>query len=289
MKKLLLSVILLPLLGGCLGVEAVKVLAYAPGYIDATVTIAGRLYQVARPISDQEEYYIGRAVAGRLLATYKLSENRKLTDYLNLVGSSIVLHSDRVDTFGGYHFALIESEEPNAFACPGGTIFVTTGMVKFASNEDQLAAVLAHEIAHINNFDGIAEIKKSRWTGLFSAIGTSAAKQYGPDEIAQVAGMLDEAVDDVFQALVVSGYSRDNEYRADETALTYVTKAGYDPASYREFLNSLIRSGRATEGGIIKTHPSTAERIDRTREKTWAKADPALMQSRTDRFFTAVK
>ena len=85
----------------------------------------------ARPLSDEEEYYVGRAVAARITSTYPLYRNKRLTDYLNLIGQTIALHTEKPTTFGGYHFALLDSPEINAFACPGGIILITRGMLSW--------------------------------------------------------------------------------------------------------------------------------------------------------------
>ena len=75
--------------------------------------------------------------------------NAQANDYLNLLGQALALASDRPETFGGYHFLVLDSDEINAFATPGGLIFVTRGMLRCCRNEDAVAAVLAHEIAHV--------------------------------------------------------------------------------------------------------------------------------------------
>ena len=81
----------------------------------------------AHPISEEEEYYIGRAVAANILSRYPLWKNSEVTRYLNLVGKTLVLKSERPEIFGGYHFGLLDSQEANAFSAPGGIIFLTRG------------------------------------------------------------------------------------------------------------------------------------------------------------------
>ncbi len=76
-----------------------------------------------------------------------------------MLGQSLVIFSDRPETFGGYHFLLLDSNEINAFAAPGGLILVTRGMLQCCANEDELAAVLAHEIAHVEKKHGLTAIK----------------------------------------------------------------------------------------------------------------------------------
>jgi predicted Zn-dependent protease len=119
----------------------------------------------AKGISDSEEYYIGRAVAARLMARNSLSQNQDATTYINEVGQAVAKKSSMPRTYRGYHFGILETSDANAYACPGGIILITRGLIKECQNEDELAAVLAHEVAHIAHKDGIKSINKARWGG----------------------------------------------------------------------------------------------------------------------------
>lgn len=109
-KKFVLIAILFLCLFSCKTVDINKTL-------DITLTTIQATEKAARPISDEEEYYIGRAVAARMFLYYTLYENHELTNYINSIGKVIALHSEKPFTFGGYHFALLNSNEINAFAC----------------------------------------------------------------------------------------------------------------------------------------------------------------------------
>src|SRR3990172_4657310 len=219
-EHLYLKLILILLLTGCSNVD-----------IGSIGRIAQETFKAATPLSDEEEYYLGRAVAARILSSYPLLENNKLTEYVNLVGQTVAIYSDKPITYDGYHFAVLNSKEINAFACPGGIIFITKGMINAVQNEDELAAVLAHEVAHINHRDGVSSIQKARLT-----------------EVA---------------TLIVNGYSKSQEYHADESALSYLSRAGYNPEALEDFLQRLMNQGQASGGGIMKTHPATADRIEK--------------------------
>src|SRR6185436_514659 len=107
-------------------------------------------------LTESQEYYVGRGVAanamfdgmGRYIGLYDKDAN--LEEYVAMVGLSVAMESDRPDTFKGYRFGVMASNDINAFAAPGGFIFVTTGALKLMENEDELAGVLSHEIAHVN-------------------------------------------------------------------------------------------------------------------------------------------
>ncbi len=254
-------------------------------HLDTLTTASTAAGKAARPISDEEEYYVGRAVAARILATYPLLKNKKQTDYINAIGMVLALQSEKPYTHGGYHFAILDTDEMNAFACPGGIIFITRGMLRATSNEEELAAVLAHEIAHVNHRDGISSIKKSRWTEAVTIIGAKAAENYGPQELSKLTSIFEGTIDDIVKTLVVNGYGKSQEYSADKTALSFLAKAGYNAAALRDFLEQQGKNGKASEGGIMKTHPGTADRIDNIKgDVSSAGCDPGLIKKRADRF-----
>jgi predicted Zn-dependent protease len=122
---------------------------------------ANRLRKSAQDLDPSEEHYIGRTVAAQILAMpqYPLSADTRLGDYVTRVGLALAMTNDGVrHTFAGYQFAVLETAEVNAMACPGGTIFVTRGLLAKAGSEDELAAILAHEIAHVTARHGLEQI-----------------------------------------------------------------------------------------------------------------------------------
>jgi predicted Zn-dependent protease len=265
------------LMGGCGGAMAVGSVA-AIAYKGASKAAVA-----SRPINDSEEYYVGRAVAARILSQYKLDNNPKLTKYVNEVGDTVARKSDRPNPFRGYHFAVLDTEEINAFACPGGTIFVTRGLIKTCKNEDQLAAVLAHEVGHVVHRDGINSISKARWSQVFTAMGTEAARQYG-GVAGNLVTLFEGSIDDVFKTIVVNGYSRQAEYAADAAALTELTRAGYDPNALLALLTVMEAKGKGAASGIFKTHPPTSERLAKVKAEV-GQAPPSKGEKiRTERF-----
>jgi predicted Zn-dependent protease len=262
---------------GCGGTSAIIPAA------SIAVAGAGKATQAARPISDSEEYFVGRAVAARILSKYKLDQNPKLTQYVNEVGQTVARKSTRPNPFKGYHFAVLDTQEINAFACPGGIIFVTRGMIQTCQNEDQLAAVLAHEVGHVANKDGINSISKARWTQVFTTMGTEAAKQYG-GAAGNLVGLFEGSIDDVFKTIVVNGYSRQAEEAADTAALTELTRAGYDPGAMVVLLTAMEAKGKGASGGIFKTHPPTSERLAKVKASVGQSPESQGEKLRTARF-----
>jgi beta-barrel assembly-enhancing protease len=245
---------------------------------------ASKASEASRPINDSEEYYVGRAVAARILSKYKLDQNPKLTQYVNEVGQTVARKSSRPNLLKGYHFAVLDTQEINAFACPGGIIFITRGLLQTCKSEDQLAAVLAHEVGHVANKDGINSISKARWTQVFTAMGTEAARQYG-GAAGNLVTLFEGSIDDVFKTIVVNGYSRQAEEAADTAALTELTRAGYDPGAMVILLTAMEAKGKTASGGIFTTHPPTSERLAKVKASvSQAPAESKGEKLRTERF-----
>ncbi|MCF8068055.1 MAG: M48 family metalloprotease [Desulfobacterales bacterium] len=256
--KIYLLIVLAIYCAGC--AETMKaVTVYGP----SAIKVAGATAQAARPIAEDEEYFIGRSVAANLVGTYPVSTDGALSHYVNLIGKTLTLHSDKPETFGGYHFAVLDSDEINAMACPGGIILITRGFIDLTESEDELAAVLAHEIAHIQYKDGIESIKESKWTKAFTIIAAAAAHQYTAEQLGNISTLLEGSAQDVVGTLVVNGYGKEKEYRADKTALTILDRSGYDPYALKRILSRLQSREKIDQGGFLKTHPDTGDRIEK--------------------------
>ena len=242
-------------------------IAGATGVIDKNT--ANAIYKsseaigsAAEEITPEQEYYIGRAVGANILSTYKLwNGNQNLTSYLNLVCNAITINSPRPNVYNGYHVAILDSNEINAFATSGGHIFVTRGLIDAAKSEDALAGVIAHEVAHIQLKHSIKAIKTSRITQALLVTGTSAAGAAAGMNVNQLTDVFNESIGEIITTLVNNGYSRDQEYDADNMALSLLASAGYSPSGLLDMLKELnsVQSGRA--GGFNKTHPTPAQRI----------------------------
>jgi predicted Zn-dependent protease len=270
------AVLALSLVWGCAGMDYVSVATIA-------VKTTAKAAEASRPITDSEEYYIGRAVAARVLGTNRLVQDPQLILYVNEVGEAVARKSPRPNTFKGYHFAVLDTSVPNAFACPGGIIFVTRGLVEMCGSEDELAAVLAHEVGHIANKDGINSISKARWTQVLTTLGTETAKQYAGAG-GQLITLFEGSIDDVFKTIVVNGYSRDAEFAADAQAVITLKKAGYDPKALEALLTKMMAKQGAGSSGIFKTHPPTSERLAKLKAETPGGPPNKMEAVRTKRF-----
>jgi len=217
-------------------------------------------------LTPEQEYYIGRAVAASVFQSYPPLDRPEANTYLNLLGQSLAIFSDCPETFGGYHFILLDSDEVNAFAAPGGLILVTRGMVRCCQSEDELAAVLAHEICHVTLKHGLSAIKQSRLTEAFTIIGAETAKQMGGENLASLTEAFEGSVGDVVKTLTTSGYSRKQEFRADAGAVEVLRRAGYPEISILNMLQRMDQRVNDSGGlGFGKTHPPATSRIDTLR------------------------
>jgi predicted Zn-dependent protease len=267
------ALLLLPILGGpgCATLEDAAKQGASLGVFKgvasqeqvASITkVAKAVTKTFEDITPEQEYYIGRSVGAVLVNKYKPLQNGPANDYLNLLGQTLAQASDRPETFGGYHFLILDSPEINAFAAPGGLIFVSRGMLGCCRTEDALAAVLAHEIAHIQLRHGVQAIDKSRVTEAVMILGAEGAKSYGGQKLADLTKAFEGSISDVTSTLVNSGYSRSFEREADAVAVTILARVGYDPAGLVAMLTEMEKNLKPGGLDFAKTHPSPRSRID---------------------------
>lgn len=271
MKRSLIacSLLFLVVLSACASKEfrslTSKVLT-STGYVSgsqvrALFSAGDNLVDAASPLTEEQEYYLGRAVAASILGQYKALENQKVQRYVSLVGRSVSGLSDRPDTFSGYHFLVLDTDEINAMAAPAGFIFVSRGLLEELQSEDELAAVLSHEVGHVVLHHGIDAISGSKVTDALQIIGTEAAREYRHDVYSKAVDLFSDSVQDVTETLINRGYSRSQEYAADEYAQLLLSRTNYDQGGLKHVLSHLERLSGA-QGGWFKTHPDPEDRLD---------------------------
>jgi predicted Zn-dependent protease len=272
MKRLILSTsaIALVFMSGCkvleVATKATTTVGVATGTISVdqadsinrTASAAGKAFEKLTP---ENEYYIGRSVAAMILGSYEVYDNDEANLYVNTIGQALALSSDKPETFGGYHFLIMDTDEINAFGTPGGLILISRGMLRCCKNEDEVAAVLAHEVGHVQHEHGLRAIKKSRWTSLGTVAGSELLKNLGPEQLAQATEIFEGSISDVTQTLVNSGYARKLESEADATAVTILRRVGYNPQGLCNMLSEMGKRLDHDERGFAKTHPDPADRV----------------------------
>jgi predicted Zn-dependent protease len=239
-----------------------------------------------KDVTPEQEYYLGRAVAATVLSQYQLWDNREATRYINSLGQSLAMFSERPETYSGYRFALLDSEEINAFAAPGGTITLSRGLVRLCENEEELAAVLAHEIAHVEQKHGLRAIKKSRLTSAFTALAMAGAAEAGGGDLRELTSTFGASITDITGTLMNSGYSRDFEFAADRRAIEILSLTGYSPDGLIKVLEKMDSALKPGGLDFAKTHPSPSRRIKKTGRKLTGKT-ANINQVQAERFAAA--
>lgn len=203
--------------------------------------------------SQEEEVAIGKQIAGNLLGASPLVKDKLLQKYINNVGRWVASQSERPDL--PWHFGVIESNDINAFAAPGGYVFVTRGLYKQLKNEAALAGVLAHEIGHVIRQHHLKILQQS---SLVDLGGQALARQVGNNEkVQQLIGSGAE--------VVARSLDKNAEFEADSIAVVLSARAGYDPHSFPEVLQGIghIAKDDNSVELLFKTHPHPDERLEK--------------------------
>lgn len=214
---------------------------------------AGGQFAHAAALNEKDDDRYGQAFALVLTNHYPVCTNDKLQKYVALVGLTVASVSPKPG--GNYVFGVLETDVVNAWSGPGGYIFITTGALKLMRNEAELAGVLGHEIGHVCDRHGMANVQKAEEQGAL----VNAAKI--ADEGQRWSAVLDQASD-----VLLNSYSQSQEYEADAAGLKMASDAGYDPHAYIQFLG---RIEAQQKGGhpIMSTHPGIDNRIAKLDEQ----------------------
>ncbi|MFO8056215.1 MAG: M48 family metalloprotease [bacterium] len=277
MKKSKQLVIIAALLAGLMvmGAGSLSAQFKLPDDVGDALDFAKDAHEAAKPWTYPEERATGRVLAAKVAKHFGgVWKHERWNLYVNLMGRSLVPYSKRPDI--KYRFAILNTDDVNAYSCPGGYIFVTRGLLKLAENEAQLAGVLAHEIAHVANRHIEKEVKKQKLGAAVLDHGLDFATEEG--EIShQEAEILKSVSDAGWKVLIRKGYTKQDEFEADHDATKNVYKLGYNPYALRGMLNQL-QKGKAKKKKLeilLSTHPASDKRIDKIEhyidKKGWKK------------------
>jgi predicted Zn-dependent protease len=225
------------------------------------------LLLLAGCVSERREEEIGRAMAAQVNTQLPLVRDPILNAYLTSVGRILASVSERPKL--GYHFFIINSAVVNAFALPGGYVYVTRGLIDETRSADELAAVLAHEIGHVAARHGVQKLERYMRTGsvvdfLYSLILGGEPTILQQNSL-RMAGVLWSA-----------SHSRKDEEKADRLAVRYLVRAGIDPNAMVSILEKLLREeqgGQAPVAEWFSSHPLTATRIDEAKQEIAREAE----------------
>jgi len=226
------------------------------GVKDISRTITG--------IDEAAEIEIGRDAAAVLLGASKPVNDPELQRYINKVGRWVVNQTNRSHL--PWRFAVLSSTHLNAFATPGGNIFITDGLLRTLNSEAELAAVLAHEVAHVIKKHHIKAMSSINTSGLSGVLKLAGQTRGGQDNF--IAKEMVGQVKDMY----LRGLDKDDEFEADRMGVVIASRAGYDPFALVTVLQTLDSINPESSGLelLYKTHPPAGDRLDRL--------DPALEQ-----------
>jgi predicted Zn-dependent protease len=230
-------------------------------------------------ISTQQEVQLGEQQSEEVNKQLPIIQDAEVNRYVNMLGDSIAALSDNRNL--QWHFFVVNTKDVNAFALPGGYIYVNRGLIEQADKMDELAGVLGHEIGHVIHRHSVKLIEKQQGASLGLAVGcilTNVCNDPTTGAAINVAGNA-----------VFAKFSREDEQQADESAVTYVTRAGIDPHGLPSMFEKLLAEEQSDPSAVetwFATHPTEQSRIADT-QKLIDKIDPAILRGLTqdDRAF----
>lgn len=202
-------------------------------------------------ISEKQEIEMGRATARQIEARYGVLNDPQITDRVNRIGQSLVDVCGRKNLT--YTFKVLNTEDVNALACPGGFIYVFKGLVDYMPSDAELAGVLGHEIGHVVKRHTVHQLEKNMWTQLAAILAGVAS---GNGDVLAIGMVVGDAL--------AAGYSRADESAADREGFAYTVKAGYSPYAMLVTMHKLqeLAAEYGNPGwGIFDSHPDPAQRI----------------------------
>ena len=234
-----------------------------PGYADrkhgdvqniGNRTVAGRIFKVLPNfISMDREIALGNQIAGEFEQTARMVEDPVIADYVDRIGQNIVKHSDAKVPF---HIKVVDTDEVNAFAFPGGYFYVNKGLLLAARNEAEMAGVMAHEISHVTARHATARMSKGQFLQLAAIPALFVGGYWAQMGIQNAMGL---GIN-----LELMGITRESEREADQLGIQYLWNAGYDPNAFVSFFEKMQEEEKSKPGrlaGWFRTHPSTTNRI----------------------------
>ena len=212
-------------------------------------------------MSEAQEIEYGHGGDDEVRKQYGVYKSEALQEYVNSVGQQVAQKSHRTNL--GYHFTVLDTPEVNAFALPGGYVYITRGILAYLNSEAELAAVLGHEIGHVTARHGVRQASAAQATGIGMAVASIFVPQINSSNIGQT-----------LSTALLSGYGRDHELEADRLGAEYLARTGYNPHAmievidvlkHQELLDAEIARQEGREPrhyhGLFATHPDNDTRL----------------------------
>jgi beta-barrel assembly-enhancing protease len=234
-----------------------------PGYADrkhgdveniGNRNVSGRIFGVLPNwVSLEKEISLGSQIAAQFEQTAKLIDDPVVSEYVDRVGQNIVKHSDAKVPF---HIKVVDTDEVNAFAFPGGYFYVNKGLILAAENEAELAGVMAHEISHVAARHATQRMSKAQYLQIAAIPALFVGGYWAQMGIQNALGL---GIN-----LELLGITRESEREADVLGIQYLWNTGYDPNAFVSFMEKMQEQEKAKPGrlaGFFRTHPYTIDRI----------------------------
>jgi beta-barrel assembly-enhancing protease len=216
--------------------------------------VSGRIFgMLPNWVSLDKEIAMGNEISQEFEQTARMIDDPVVSEYVDRIGQNLVKHSDAKVPF---HIKVVDTDEVNAFAFPGGFFYVNKGLLLAAGNEAELAGVMAHEISHVAARHATARISKEQYLQLFSLPAVFVGGYWAQQGIQSALGL--------GLNLEVMGITRESEKEADQLGIQYLWNAGYDPNAFVSFFEKLQQDEKTKPGRLaswFRTHPSTEDRI----------------------------
>jgi predicted Zn-dependent protease len=216
--------------------------------------VQGEVKQATEDVPEPKEIEMGGGIASNLLGAAPLLQNHAVQKYVNDVGRWLALQTERPDL--PWKFGVLDDDDINAFAAPGGYVFITKGLLSHMKSEAELAGVLAHEISHVLRKHHLNAIKKGARTGLMAEFAGEAMKSQGSNPA--FLKLVNAGTE-----LYARGLDKNDEFEADRMGVVIATRAGYDPYGLPAVLQTLqsLNAQDSKLALMFKTHPALADRL----------------------------
>jgi predicted Zn-dependent protease len=211
-------------------------------------------------ISTQQEVEMGQTYSQQINQQLPIVRDAEVNRYINLLGNTIAQHAD--DRSLDWQFYVVDSREVNAFAVPGGFVYVNRGLIERTTEMSQLAGVLGHEIGHVTMRHSVKQMQAAQKANVgltLACILTSVCESQVAGAAVQVGG-----------SALFAKFSRDDEREADNSAIDFVIRAGIDPSGIPEMFQILVNERQRSPGSLdawFRTHPMEEDRIAATQAR----------------------
>ena len=227
-------------------------------------------------VDNEQEQLIGEEAVAVLLGAVPLVDNDPLQRYVNQVGHWVALHTERSDL--NWKFAVVDSDDINAFAAPGGYVLVTRGLLLEMHSEAELAGTLAHETVHVVRRHYLNAVRKNARVNLVLSVAKSQVDEERAKEM--------QKISNGFKELYARGLDKGDEFEADRMGVVIAARAGYDPYGLPAVLQTLAGMDQkdASLAFLFKTHPRPAKRLSLL-ERLFDQLDPYAGQPQLQQRF----